>query len=53
MLATPPTLTLRRKGGGDSIFGLPLGAALDSFFTLPLEGGGRGGGDLSIRQRFI
>ncbi len=37
--ATPPTLTLPRKGGGDS------------FFTLLLEGGGRGGGRAAHQRR--
>jgi hypothetical protein len=37
-LTAPPTLTLPRVGGGHS------------FFTLPLEGGGRGGGDRSAAE---
>ena len=53
----PPTLTLPRKGGGDSYFTLAREGRRDSILarslddggdscsTLPLEGGGRGGGD--------
>ncbi len=37
-VSLPPTLTLPRKGGGDS------------FFTLPLEGVGKGGGDRSAAE---
>jgi hypothetical protein len=35
----PPTPTLPRKGGGG------FGREVASFFPLPLDGGGRGGGD--------
>ena len=37
-MTVPPTLTLPLKGGGDLSGG-------HSSFPLPLDGGGRGGGD--------
>jgi len=50
--SVPPTLTLPRKGGGDSFFALPVEDGADTFFPLPLEGGGRGGGGAALRRRF-
>jgi hypothetical protein len=46
----PPTLTLPRKGGGDFRNSIRRRAGGDSFLSLPLEGGGRGGGDRSAAE---
>ncbi len=39
----PPTLTLPRKGGGDK-----KGESAFFVFSLPLDGGGWGGGDSGL-----